>query len=178
MLLIQLSGLSGSGKTTISYNTRRELENRGFKAEVIDGDVYRNGLCRDLGFSRADRIENIRRLGFVGDLLAGHGIVAILSAINPYEEAREALRQSSGRVRTVWIECDLETLRSRDTKGLYRRAFLPDSDPEKLTNLTGVNDPYEIPANPDLVIRTAIESEAESSDRLLQYILKEIGNNV
>jgi adenylylsulfate kinase len=174
MLLIQLTGLSGAGKTTLSGRVRDELQKLGLRVEIIDGDEYRRHLCRDLGFSRADRLENIRRLGFVGRLLARHGVIVLLAAINPYEEARRALRAEAEKARTVWIDCDLETLRRRDPKGLYRRAFLPDSDPEKLTNLTGVNDPFEAPADADLRIVTSAETEAESAAALLRFILEEI----
>lgn len=174
MIFIQLTGLSGAGKTTLSYNVKHELEKRGYKTEVLDGDNYRRTLCRDLGFSRSDRIENIRRLGFVGKILSRNGVVVILSAINPYEEIRRELKEDSPQVKTVWIDCDLETLQKRDTKGLYERAFLPDEHPDKIHNLTGVNDPFEIPPNADLIIKTADESMDESAAKLLNFILKHI----
>lgn len=170
MILIQLTGLSGAGKTTLSYNVKSELENLGHRVEVIDGDEYRQTLCRDLSFSRADRCENIRRLGFVGAVLAKHGIIVLLSAINPFEESRRELKEKHALTKTVWIDCDLETLRRRDTKGLYRRAFLPDSHPEKLSNLTGVGDVFETPQNADLRISTERESIEESAQRLLKFI--------
>ena len=174
MILVQLTGLSGAGKTTLSYNVKSELQKLDYKVEVIDGDEYRQTLCKDLGFSKQDRCENIRRLGFVGTVLAKHEIIVLLAAINPYEEARRELKQKSAFVKTVWINCDLETLRKRDTKGLYRRAFLPDGHPEKINNLTGVNDPFEIPQNADLIIETDRETIAESSRRLLDFILANI----
>ena len=171
-----MTGLSGAGKTTLSYNTKNELQKLKYKVEIIDGDEYRQNLCKDLGFSKADRLENISRLGFVGGLLAKHGVIVLLAAINPYEEARRGLLERSGAVKTVWIDCDLATLRERDTKGLYRRAFLPANDPEKLDNLTGVNDVFEVPQNADLIIKTDAETEAESSAKLLRFILENIKN--
>lgn len=174
MVVIQLTGLSGSGKTTISYRAKAELEHRGYKVEVIDGDEYRSVLCRDLGFSKEDRFENLRRLGFVARTLARNGVIVLLAAVNPYEEIREELKRSFDRVRTVWIDCDLETLKQRDTKGLYERASLPDGHPEKLANLTGVNDPFEIPANPDLIIRTDREPAGRSAARLVSFILESV----
>ncbi len=174
MILIQHTGLSGAGKTTLSINVQRELQKLGFKVEVIDGDTYREILCKDLGFSKKDRCENIRRLGFVGTTLANNGVIVLLAAINPYEEVRKELKMKSSLVRTVWIDCDLETLKSRDTKGLYKRALLPESDPNKLKNLTGVNDPFEIPQDPDLIIRTGQETESESTQNLLNFILSNI----
>lgn len=172
-----MTGLSGAGKTTVSTNVKRELERRGFKTEVIDGDEYRATLSKDLGFSREDRIENIRRLAFVGQKLSQHGVIVILSAINPYEEVRREIREKIPSAKTVWLDCDLETLRQRDTKGLYRRALLPDGHPEKLANLSGVNDPFEIPIDADLILKTDKETEAESTERLLRFILENIGQN-
>lgn len=177
MILVQLTGLSGAGKTTLSYNVKAELQKRGYKIEIIDGDEYRRTLCRDLGFSKEDRCENIRRLGFVGTVLAKHEIIVLLSAINPYEEIRRELRAKGDFVKTVWLDCGLETLRKRDTKGLYRRAFLPDENPEKIHNLSGVNDAFEIPANTDLIIKTDIETESASAAKLLDFILANVKNH-
>lgn len=174
MIFIQLTGLSGAGKTTLSYNVKQQLEKLGLKVEVIDGDDYRQTLCKDLGFSKADRIENIRRLGFVGKVLARNNVVVILSAINPYEEARKELKENIPQNKTVWIDCGLETLQERDTKGLYERAFLPENHPDKLNNLTGVNDPFETPEDADLIIKTDAESVEESSAKLLNFILENI----
>lgn len=174
MLFIQLTGLSGSGKTTIANGVKIILEDKGFRVEVIDGDVYRKKLCSDLGFSKEDRNENIRRLGFVSNRFAVNRVISILAAINPYEEIRKELSLYGPYVKTVWINCDLETLIKRDTKQLYRKAYLSDDHPEKIKNLSGVNDPYEIPLNPDLVIYTGIESEEESINILAEFIIKEI----
>lgn len=175
MLLVQLTGLSGAGKSTLAGAVQSRLQGLGYRVELIDGDVYRQHLCRDLGFSRADRQENIRRLGFVGLTLARNGVIAIMSAINPYESARAEVRAMGGDlVRTVWVNCDLSTLQHRDTKGLYRRAFLPDGHVEKIHNLTGVNDPYEVPEQPDLSIHTHLEEEETCVERLLQFILAQV----
>jgi adenylylsulfate kinase len=174
MIFIQLTGLSGAGKTTLSYNVKRELEKYGLKTEVIDGDEYRTSLCKDLGFSKADRTENIRRLGFVGKTLARHGVIVLLAAINPYNEIRRELKENSPFVKTVWVDCNLEVLKERDTKGLYERAFLPKGHPKKLNNLTGVNDPFEIPEDADLIIKTDSETIAESTAKLLNFILENI----
>lgn len=169
-----MTGLSGAGKTTLSYNVKRELLRRGLKTEVIDGDEYRANLSKELGFSREDRVENIRRLAFVGQKLSQNGVIVMLSAINPYDEVRCEIREKIPSAKTVWLDCDLETLRQRDTKDLYRRASLPDGHPEKLHNLTGVNDPFEIPADADLVIETHKETEEQSTEKLLQFVLENI----
>ncbi|HEY0678701.1 MAG TPA: adenylyl-sulfate kinase [Chitinophagaceae bacterium] len=171
MLLIQLTGLSGSGKSTIAAAVKELLRQHNFPVEIIDGDIYRKKLCPDLGFSKEDRHENIRRLGFVGNLLASNKIITILAAINPYENIRKELKGYGAHVKTVWINCDLETLLKRDTKQLYKKAMLPDSHPEKISNLTGVNDPYEIPENPDLVINSDVETEQQSAAKLYNFII-------
>ena len=179
MLLIQLTGLSGAGKSTLATAVQSRLQALGYRVELIDGDVYRQHLCRDLGFSKMDRQENIHRLGFVGVTLARHGVIALMSAINPYESARAAVRTMGGDlVRTVWVDCDMTTLKNRDTKGLYRRAALPDGDVEKIHNLTGVNDPYEMPEHPDLTIHTHLESEEACIAHLLQFILAQISPTI
>jgi len=174
MLFIQLTGLSGSGKSTIANGVKDLLEKGNYQTEVIDGDHYRKILCPDLGYSKDDRNENIRRLGFVANLLATHGVISILAAINPYDEIRRELKAYGPQVLTVWIKCDMDTLIKRDTKQLYKKAFLPEGHPEKISNLTGVNDPYEVPTNPDLIIRTDLESQEKSIETLYEFILAKI----
>jgi adenylylsulfate kinase len=176
MLFIQLTGLSGSGKSTIANGVKKLLQSNGYCVEVVDGDVYRKKICSDLGFSRIDRHENIRRLGFVSNRFAENGIIAILAAINPYEEIRKELLLYGGHVKTVWINCDMDTLVKRDDKQLYKRAMLPDEHPDKIKNLTGVNDPYELPQNPDLVIDTAADDENRSIEILFNYIVKNLNS--
>ena len=172
-LFIQMTGMSGAGKTTISREVAKKLRSQGYKVELIDGDEYRRNVTKDLGYSRYDRIENIRRLGFIGTVLSRNGVIAILAAINPYEEARQDL--SSAGAKTVYIECGLEELKRRDPKGLYKRAMLPDGDPDKVENFTGVTDPYQEPDHPDLVINTENESIKESVDKLYKFILGNAG---
>src|SRR5439155_23541254 len=119
--------LSGAGKTTLARSVKTSLEKEGLPVEIIDGDNYRKTICKDLGFSREDRMENIRRLGSLADSFVQQQRIAIIAAINPYEEVRRELEQKYG-ARTVWIYCPLKVLIERDTKGLYKRAFLPDDD--------------------------------------------------
>jgi adenylylsulfate kinase len=177
MIFVQLTGLSGAGKSTLANAVKELLQEDGYKVEIIDGDVYRKKLCPDLGFSKKDRNENIRRLGFVANLLATHGVISILAAINPYEEIRRELSAYGPHVKTVWINCDLKTLIKRDTKQLYKRAMLPNDHPEKIHNLTGVNDPFEDPAAADLVIETHHSSEQESIRMLYDYIVNVLKSN-
>ena len=173
-MIVQLCGLSGAGKTTLTTCTKETLKSYGVKTEIIDGDEYRKTFCRDLGFSREDRYENIRRLAFIASKFSAHGIVAIISAINPYQELRDELKNSYRSIQTVFIECPLEVLMERDTKGLYKRALLPEGHPEKITNLTGVNDPFDVPVRPDLTINTSIYTPEESVQMLSHFIMQQL----
>jgi len=171
-MIIQFCGLSGSGKSTLAVNVKKILASRGVNIEIIDGDEYRKILCPDLGFSKEDRNQNIRRLAFVAAKLSQYNVVAIICAINPYDDIRREVASKYANVRTVFIDCNLETLIRRDTKGLYKKAYLPSGHPEKLMNLTGVNDPFEAPSGADLVINSAEESVEESTDKLIEFILR------
>ena len=170
-MIIQFCGLSGSGKSTIAGRIKEVLTKQGINIEIIDGDEYRKVLCPDLGFSKQDRNQNIRRLAFVASKLSAFDIVTIICAINPYEEIRQEVKVNYPNVRTVFVNCNLETLVERDTKGLYKKALLPEGHPDKITNLTGINDPFELPVNPDLILNTANESIEESVDKLACFIL-------
>ncbi|RXK85964.1 adenylyl-sulfate kinase [Filimonas effusa] len=173
MLLIQLTGLSGAGKSTIANMVKTRLLDEGIPTIIIDGDEYRKTICADLGFSRADRCENIRRLGKVASSYCQQGMVAIIAAINPYQEARDELA-SLYKAKTVFIHCPLRVLIERDTKGLYRRALLDASHPEYITNLTGVNDPYEDPSHADLILNTSLSSPEEATAFFLDFIKKHL----
>lgn len=165
-----MTGLSGAGKTSIARLIVPLLEAEGLTAEIIDGDEYRKTLCKDLGFSKEDRHENIRRLGKLANDLARNGKIAIIAAINPYEEIRKELKEKYA-AKTVWVHCSKEELLVRDTKGLYKRALLPDEHPDKVKNLTGISDVYEEPPSPDLTILTHTESLDDSAGHLFQFII-------
>lgn len=170
MFLIQLTGLSGAGKSSIANSAKAFLkENHQLDIMVIDADEYRKTINKDLGFSKADRIENIRRLGKLGAEFTSNGIITIIAAINPYESARQELRLRYN-AKTVWINCSTEVLVKRDTKRLYKRAMLEENNLNRINNLTGINDPYELPCNSDLVINTEFENLATSSRRLVDFI--------
>ncbi|HKP32320.1 MAG TPA: adenylyl-sulfate kinase [Chitinophagaceae bacterium] len=171
MILIQLTGLSGSGKTTISNAVQKILVKQGLQVEILDGDTIRKTKNKDLGFSKKDRHENIRRLGLMGYALTLENKVVIIAAINPYEEVRQELAGKFG-AKTVYIRCSIATLIKRDPKGLYSRALLPENHPDKLRNLSGVNDVFEPPAAPDLIIDTEENSVEESSSALAEFILR------
>lgn len=173
MLLIQMTGLSGAGKTSIARLVVPLLQAEGLPIEIIDGDEYRKTLCKDLGFSKEDRHENIRRLGKLANSFVQDGKIAIIAAINPYEQIRNELKVQYG-AKTVWVHCSKEELMARDTKGLYKRALLPDEHPDKVNNLTGISDTYEEPATPDLVISTHMETAGDSALHLFQFIINSL----
>lgn len=174
-LYIQMTGMSGAGKTTLARSIEEKLKKRGIKIEIIDGDEYRENLCKDLGFSKEDREENIKRLSFVGKVLGRNNIVCIMSAINPYEATRNYVKHNVKNSKLVYIKCNLEELKRRDTKGLYKRALLPDGDPNKVYNFTGISDIFDEPANCDITIETDKESLTDSVQKLEKFILNSIG---
>lgn len=169
-VFIQMTGMSGAGKTTISKAVAKKLKANGYRVELIDGDEYRRNITKGLGFSKLDRNENIRRLGFIGHVLARNDVIAIMATINPYDSARQELTGLGAK--TVYIKCDLEELKRRDTKGLYHRALLEDGHPNKVHNFTGISDPFEEPSDPDLVIDTEREALQQSVDKLYHFILE------
>ncbi|HEY2721176.1 MAG TPA: adenylyl-sulfate kinase [Chitinophagaceae bacterium] len=169
-MIIQLCGLSGAGKSTLAKAAEKQLSLQQFSVEILDGDDYRQTLCRELGFSKKDRVENLRRISFVAARLSKHGVIAIICAINPYEEMRQEIRNAYPYVKTVFVDCSLDTLKKRDTKGLYKKAFLPQGHPEKLDNLTGVNDPFDTPHRPDLYLNTERQTIQECTRELVGFI--------
>ncbi|QXU40133.1 adenylyl-sulfate kinase [Pedobacter sp. D749] len=173
MLLLQFTGLSGAGKTTLAQLVNQRLTAIGYSVIVIDGDSYRKTLNHDLGFSPADRLENIRRLGHVGYEFVQQGIIAIIAAINPYESGRQKLRELYN-AKTIWIDCPIQQLILRDTKGLYHKALLPDGHQDKLYHFTGINDVFEDPLQVDLYVNTQQLTEEEACEQLTDFILSQV----
>src|SRR5512135_181471 len=159
---IWFTGLSGAGKTTISRRVAAGLCARGHKVEVLDGDVVRENLSKGLGFSKEDRDTNIRRIGFVCEMLTRNGVVAIAAAISPYRAIRDENRARVGRFVEVYCECPLDVLAERDVKGLYKKAMRGE-----IKNFTGVDDPYEAPFDPEVTIYSDRETIQESSAKVL-----------
>jgi adenylyl-sulfate kinase len=155
------TGLSGAGKSTLSKAIEGRLRRGGARVELLDGDVVRTHLSRGLGFSREDRDENIRRIGFVCELLSRNGVIAIAAAISPYRAVREEVRGRIENFVEVYLECPLEVLAARDVKGLYRKALAGE-----IPNFTGISDPYEPPANPEIAVNTSIETVEQSVERI------------
>ena len=165
---VWFTGLPSAGKTTIANLVGERLAQGGRPVEVLDGDVVRSHLSRGLGFSKADRDENIRRIGYVAGLLTGHGVTVLVSAVSPYRAVRDELRTTIGRVGgflEVHVATDLATCRARDVKGLYARQARGE-----LRGLTGVDDPYEPPLAPELVLDTAVEPPEASAARVLALL--------
>jgi adenylylsulfate kinase len=163
---IWLTGLSGSGKSTVARLVAAELRARGRPVEVLDGDVVRRLLCADLGFTRSDRETNARRIAFVADLLSRNGVTAIAAVISPYRETREQVRGQLGeRFVEVYVRASVEVCASRDVKGLYRRAFAGE-----LPLVTGVSDPYEEPRDPEIVLDTEIQTPEQSAATVLAFL--------
>ncbi len=165
---VWFTGLPSAGKTTVANLVGARLAGQGRPVEVLDGDVVRTHLSRGLGFSRADRDENIRRIGYVAGLLCGHGVTVLVSAISPYRAVRDEVRAAIGQVGEfveVHVAADLATCRARDVKGLYARQARGE-----LRGLTGVDDPYEPPLAPELVLDTAAESPEVSAAQVLALL--------
>jgi adenylylsulfate kinase len=165
---VWFTGLPSAGKTTIANLVGGRLAERGRPVEVLDGDVVRAHLSRGLGFSKADRDENIRRIGYVAGLLTGHGVTVLVAAVSPYRAVRDELRTTIDRVGgflEVHVAADLATCRARDVKGLYARQARGE-----LRGLTGVDDPYEPPLAPELVLDTAVEPPEASAGRVLALL--------
>ncbi|NIM06599.1 MAG: adenylyl-sulfate kinase [Armatimonadetes bacterium] len=156
------TGLSGSGKSTLAEQVRDILLERGLKVEVLDGDVVRQNLSKGLGYSKEDRDINIRRIGFVCNLLTRNDVVAIAAAISPYKEIRDENRKLIGRFVEVYCKADLDTLKARDPKGLYEKALNGE-----IENFTGVSDPYEPPDKAEVVVDTAAEDEEASVAKII-----------
>lgn len=162
---IWFTGLSGAGKTTIANKLVPILRERGHKVEVLDGDVVRTNLSKGLGFSKEDRDTNIRRIGFVCNLLTRNGVTAIAAAISPYREVRDEVRKQVGSFVEVYVHCPLDTLVERDVKGLYKKAIAGE-----IKNFTGVSDPYEAPLNAEVVVDSSKESVDESVAKVLRAL--------
>ena len=159
------TGLSGSGKTTLARAVEEILLERGLNVEVLDGDVVRTNLSKGLGFSKEDRDINIKRIGWVCHLLGRNGVAAIASAISPYREVRDANREMIGRFVEVYVKVSLEEAEKRDVKGLYAKARAGE-----IKGFTGIDDPYEEPLKPEVLIDTDAETEEESVQKIIRTL--------
>jgi adenylyl-sulfate kinase len=168
--VVWLTGLSGAGKTTIAQGTVAALRERGYATALIDGDILRNGLCRGLGFSKADRDENVRRAGELAAAFADAGLIAVAALISPYREGRDAIRARLGaRFHEVFVATPLSECERRDPKGLYQRVRRGE-----IAEYTGITAPYEAPLQPELTVDTTSKPIAESVGQLVTYLLTKL----
>jgi adenylyl-sulfate kinase len=165
---IWITGLSGSGKSTLTAILERELRARGHRVEVLDGDVVRTHLTSGLGFSREDRDENVRRVGWVCEVLSRNDVIAVAAVISPYRAVRDEIRARIGRFVEVYMEAPLDVLIARDPKGLYRRALAGE-----IEDFTGISDPYEPPLRAEVTCQSdGRESPDESAQRVMQTLAR------
>jgi adenylyl-sulfate kinase len=155
------TGMSGAGKSTISERIYDRLRSAGAKVELLDGDVVRTHLSKGLGFSKEDRDTNIRRIGFVCELLSRNGVIAMVAAISPYRAVREEVRGKIEHFVEVYVHCPIEVLAERDVKGLYKKALAGE-----IGSFTGVSDPYEPPANPEVTVDSSAEPVETSVEKV------------
>ena len=160
-----LTGLPCSGKTTLAKAVEETLLERGLPVEVFDGDDIRTNLTKGLGFSREDRDTNIRRVGYVCDLLTRNGVVSIAAVISPYQAIRDEVRQAIGRFVEVFVDAPIERLIERDVKGMYKKAIAGE-----IKNFTGIDDPYETPEKPEVHLHTDKESVEVSTDKIIKTL--------
>src|SRR5215469_3228547 len=161
------TGMSGAGKSTLSGLVETRLRQLGAKVEVLDGDIVRQYLSKGLGFSREDRDENIRRIGFVCDLLSRNGVIAIAAAISPYRAVREELRARITNFVEIYVECPVQVLVERDVKGLYKKALKGE-----IQHFTGISDPYEPPTAPEVTVNSSTETAEESVEKIWTVLQK------
>ncbi len=162
---VWFTGMSGAGKTALAIPLEKELRKRGLKVERLDGDIVRQSLTRDLGFSKEDRDKNIERVTFVAKLLTRNGVAVLCSFISPYRAVRANVQAEVGNYVEVYCHASLDTLIERDVKGLYKKAIAGE-----IENFTGISDPYEPPENPDVVIDSGTETIEESLDKVLRKL--------
>lgn len=170
-LLIWFTGLSGSGKSTLAVQLEAVLHSKGYKTYLLDGDNIRAGINKDLSFTDADRIENIRRIGEVANLMLDSGMVVLSAFISPFQADRDQVKKIVGAESyfEVFVDTPLEVCEQRDVKGLYKKARAGE-----IKNFTGIDSAYEIPARPDIIIQTHILSVNDSLDLLFSAVEKKI----
>ncbi len=166
---VWFTGLPCSGKTVVADGVAERLREKGYKVERLDGDIVRQSLTSDLGFSKEDRDENIKRVTFVAKLLTRNGVIVLTSFVSPYRERRQKTREEIGEFIEVYVKCPVEVCAKRDVKGMYKKALNGE-----IKNFTGVDDPYEEPENPELILETDKETVEESIQKVMDK-LKEMG---
>jgi len=163
--VLWFTGLSGSGKSELASRVAEKLRTLGKKVEILDGDIVRQSLTKDLGFTEADRKTNLERVTFVAKLLSRNGVATLVSFISPYITSREAARKETTNFMEVFVKCPVEVCIERDTKGLYKKAIAGE-----IENFTGISHPYEEPPNPEIVVETDKETPEECVTKIITYV--------
>ena len=171
LVILWMTGLSGSGKSTIANAVELQLKQKGFHTFLLDGDNIRHGLNKDLGFTEADRIENIRRIGEVSKLMTDAGLIVITAFISPFESERNMVREmvNAEEFIEIFIDTPLQIAEKRDVKGLYAKARAG-----QLKNFTGIDSPYERPPKPEITINTTELSVNEAADTIVKYYFNSV----
>lgn len=162
---VWLTGHSGAGKSTLAQLLEAEFKKRKLPTELLDGDIVRTHLSQGLTFSREDRNINVLRIGFVAELLSRNGVAVIVSAISPYRETRHTVRTRIDNFIEIYVNCPVDVCEERDVKGLYQKARNGE-----IKSFTGINDPYESPVNPEIEVRTDLETQNQSLEKIIQYL--------
>jgi adenylylsulfate kinase len=163
--VLWFTGLSGSGKTTTAKQVATTLRTQGHSVEMLDGDELRETICKGLGFSKAERIENIKRIAYIAELLSRNGIIVLVSVITPYQEMRDYIRREVPGFVEIYVECPLEMCEQRDVKGHYAKARRGE-----LTHFTGISDPYEEPSHPEIILHTASCTLEHNCNTILTWL--------
>jgi adenylyl-sulfate kinase len=166
-LVIWLTGLPCSGKTTISKEIEKYFRKKKKSVQRLDGDIVRNTINQDLGFSKEDRDENIKRVTYISQMLAENGVNVIVAFVSPYQKMRNLARKICPNFIEVFVSCDIKECIQRDTKGMYKKALAG-----KIKDFTGVQDPYEAPKSPEIVLKTDKKSKKESVEQIVQFLEK------
>ena len=164
--VLWFTGLSGSGKSELATRVATKLKKMEKKVEILDGDVVRQSLTKDLGFTEADRKTNLERVTFVAKLLSRNGVATLVSFISPYIASRDAARETTTNFIEVFVKCPVEVCIERDVKGLYKKAIIGE-----IKNFTGISHPYEDPLNPEIVVETDKETPDESTQKIIDYLV-------
>jgi adenylylsulfate kinase len=165
--VLWFTGLPASGKTTTAEAVLKELKKYNLKIEKLDGDIVRSNLTKDLSFSKKDRDENLRRIGFIANLLSRNNIAVVASFISPYKKQREYLRENVNNFIEIFVDSPLSVCEKRDPKGMYKKARSG-----KIKNFTGVDDPYEIPESPDIHLNTSEGEIKDNVKKVMDYLFK------
>ena len=169
-VVIWFTGLPCSGKTTLAIEIEKYFKNKNKSIQRLDGDVVRKTICKDLGFNKEDRDKNIERISYIAQMLSDNNVNVVSAFVSPYRKMRNFSRSICSEFIEVYVKCDIEICKQRDVKGMYKKA-----DKGEINNFTGVQDPFEEPVNPEIVVDTGKESIEKSLDKIINYLSDKYG---